>query len=80
MVRNDVEDLTHPNSFELFDKSPIFLLGSNLRVELIVVQDIVSMKASFLGHKIRGTIAIGDPQFMEIGNNRLSIYKPKLLV
>src|SRR5215813_14329650 len=80
VVRNDIEDLTHAVFVQSPDETVIVLRASNLRIEPMVVDDVVAVQTAGPRPQIGRCIDVRDSQGRQIGNQLGSLCKRKLLV
>ena len=80
MVRNDIEDLPHPVSPEFQDHFVIFPFCAYLRVQGIVINDIVTVETPLLCLEIGRCIDISDAEGVEIGDDRPCVREPEMAI
>ena len=80
MIGDNVEDQSHAVLVERGDKAVELLSAADLRVEGVVIHDVVSMHAAGASLQARRDIAVTDAKCGKIGNNFGRLSKPEVAI
>ena len=80
MVGNDVHNKSHVMFKKLRAEYSKLALAPEFRVDLVMVADIVSMRASRAGQHDRRYVKIADSQIVKIGDQSSCIFKRESVV
>ena len=68
MVGDDVEDEAHPVPMQCIDELAESFLASELRIELVVVDDVIAMDRACASRHDRRSVDMADPELGQIGD------------
>src|SRR5215472_934521 len=80
VIRDDVENLAHPMTVQLVDKSVVVLAGTDLGIQSVMVDDVVSVQTAGPRAQVRRGIDMADAESAEVGNNRDCVAKREMLI
>ena len=66
VVRDEIEDLSHPVRVQVRDPRIVFLARADRRIQLVVIGDVVAVQAFRARLKIGRRITVADPERMQI--------------
>src|SRR5207237_5979375 len=80
VIGNDVENLTHAMVMQGRNEFVVLFESPDFRIQLMVVNDVVSMHAAGPGTQVRRSITIRNTQLSEIGDEFGGLQKREIAI